>query len=66
MHFLFSVEATHLRDNRWAVRPAGACGTMGWTPYHWDVVYVSAPNTSAAIQKAAREVIRQQTARDWR
>lgn len=46
-------EATHLRDNRYAVRPAGAVGTCGWTPVPWIVVYVNARSVNEALRKAA-------------
>ena len=36
------LEATLLRDNRWAVRPQGQLGTCGWHPKPWEVVYVTA------------------------
>jgi len=46
------LEATHLRDSKWAVRPSGQLGTMGWHPFPWEVVYVTARNEEDAIRKA--------------
>lgn len=48
------LEATHLRGNRYAVRPKGALGTHGWHPEPWTVEYVNARNESEAIEKAKR------------
>lgn len=49
------LEATHLRENRWAVRPIGALGTCGWIDGKpWNVIYVNASNAEAAIRKAER------------
>jgi len=45
-------EATHLRDNRWAVRPQGQLGTCGWYPVPWQVQYVTARSAEAALRKA--------------
>lgn len=43
------LEATHLRDNRYAVRPKGALGTCGWiNGKAWQVVYVRARNAAEA------------------
>lgn len=44
--------ATHLRDNRWAVRPIGQLGTCGWYPYPWTVIYVTARTADEAVAKA--------------
>lgn len=44
------LEAIQLRSNRWAVRPAGQLGTIGWYPYPWEVRYVTAPTAEAAIK----------------
>jgi hypothetical protein len=49
------LEATHLRDNRWAVRPVGQLGTMGWFPKAWTVIYVTARTADEAIQKAKEQ-----------
>jgi len=49
-----TLEATHLRDNRWAVRPAGQLGTCGWHPKPWSVVYVTASTAAAAVAKAEK------------
>jgi hypothetical protein len=46
------LEATHLRDDRWAVRPQGQLGTCGWSPAPWSVTYVRARNAKAAVLKA--------------
>ena len=48
------MEATHLRDNRWAVRPKGQLGTCGWHPYAWTVIFVTARNAEQAIRKAIK------------
>lgn len=51
-----ALEATHLRDRRYAVRPAGACGTCGWVDgVAWTVCYVNANNPNQAIAKALWE-----------
>ena len=48
-----NLEATHLRGNRYAVRPAGALGTCGWIDGKtWQVAYVSAKNAADAVRKA--------------
>jgi hypothetical protein len=47
-----TLEATHLRGNRYAVRPAGQLGTCGYYPYAWTVHYVNAKNPQDAIRKA--------------
>lgn len=49
-----TLEATHLRDNLWAVRPKGQLGTCGWHPQPWTVVYVKAATAAEAIRKAKR------------
>lgn len=46
------LEATLLRDNRWAVRPQGQLGTCGWHPKPWEVVYVTAFSEAEAVRKA--------------
>lgn len=48
------LEAVHLRDNRWAVRPEGQLGTCGWSPQAWNVEYVNARSAQEAIQKASK------------
>lgn len=48
------LEATHLRGNRWAVRPAGQLGTCGFHPEPWTVRYVTARNAEDAVRKSAR------------
>lgn len=48
------LEATHLRDNRWAVRPEGQLGTCGWHPKPWTVIYVKARSADEAIKKAEK------------
>jgi hypothetical protein len=55
------LEATPLRDNRWAVKPAGRLGTHGWIMHYgaitpWHVVYVNARTESAAIKKATQQL----------
>jgi len=47
-------EATHLRGNSYAVRPAGQCGTCGWHPFAWTVIYVNASSPAAALIKAGK------------
>lgn len=54
---LIELEATHLRDNRYAVRPKGCLGTCGWISYKdasipWTVIYVNARNETEALRKA--------------
>jgi hypothetical protein len=50
-------EATHLQDNRYAVRPKGCLGTMGWKDGKaWDVIYINATNEQEAIRKAERYI----------
>ena len=45
-------EATQLRDNRYAIRPAGALGTCGWINGEaWTVVYITARNAAQAMLK---------------
>lgn len=45
-------EATHLRGNRYAIRPQGALGTCGWTNGEaWTVTYVTARNLVDAMLK---------------
>jgi hypothetical protein len=46
------LEATHLRNTRWAVRPPGQVGTCGWHPVPWTVVYVNAFSAKEAVKKA--------------
>ena len=48
------LEATHLRDNRWAVRPEGQLGTCGFYPKAWTVIYVKARSADEAIKKAEK------------
>ena len=50
------LEATHLRDNRWAVRPVGQLGTCGWHPHPWTVIYVNARDPWDAIKKAQKKM----------
>ena len=50
------LEATRLHGNRWAVRPTGQLGTMGWHPYAWTVIYVTAKDAHAALVKARRSL----------
>ena len=56
-HWLFTpgleLEATRLSKS-WAIRPAGAVGTMGWHPVAWEVVYVSGNSAADAISKAKK------------
>lgn len=46
-------EATDLGNRRWAVRPLGQLGTMGWSPVPWTVVYVRADSPRSALLLAA-------------
>ena len=61
MNQIKDLEATNLRDNRYAVRPAGQLGTCGWHPRPWTVVFVTASSPEQAvrraIQRAPREVL---------
>jgi hypothetical protein len=47
------LEATHLRDSLYAVRPEGQLGTCGWSPEPWVVAYIKAdsPEQAVAIQQ---------------
>lgn len=47
----YELEATKLRNNRWAVQPKGQVGTTGFYPEPWDVVYVNASSAAEAIKK---------------
>jgi len=45
-------EATQLRDNRYAIRPASALGTCGWINGEaWAVVYITARSAAHAMLK---------------
>lgn len=46
-------EATHLRGNRYAIRPVGKLGTCGWMNdgQAWSVVYINARNAAEALLK---------------
>lgn len=57
---MFDWEADHLWDNRWAVRPRGQLGTMGWYPRPWTVIYVNAKSEKEAIRKATFRIAAQQ------
>lgn len=46
------LEATHLREDIYAVRPQGALGTCGWAPEPWTVQYVRARSAEEALRKA--------------
>lgn len=46
------LEATHLREDLYAVRPQGALGTCGWAPEPWTVQYVRARSAEEALRKA--------------
>jgi hypothetical protein len=50
------LEATHLRDDLWAVRPKGQIGTCGFFPRAWTVVFQKAPSAEKAILRARRFV----------
>lgn len=49
------LEATALRDGRYAVRPIGRLGTCGFYPRAWTVYIVKARNEEEAIRKAVRK-----------
>ncbi len=42
------LEATHLRGRDYAVRPAGAVGTCGFSPVPWTVQYIKAGSPDEA------------------
>lgn len=45
-------EATHLRGNRYAIRPVGALGTCGWIKGKaWTVAYINARSPAKALLK---------------
>ena len=48
------LQATHLRDRRYAVRPEGCdVGTCGWINGHaWQAIYVTASSPEQAITRA--------------
>lgn len=46
------LEATHLRDNKYVVRPKGQLGTMGNHPRPWTAVWIRARNAREAVIKA--------------
>ena len=46
------LEATHLRGNRYAVKPKDQLGTCGFYPNPWMVYYVNAKSPEQAIAKA--------------
>jgi len=49
------LEATHLRDRLYAVRPDGALGTDGWIKGKaWTVKYITALSAKDAVKKAKR------------
>ena len=52
------LEAVKLsEDDWWGVRPKDACGTLGWVPYAWTLVFVKANTKAEAIRKASLEVL---------
>ena len=48
------LEATHLRGNKWAVRPLNQLGTCGFYPVPWTVIYVTARSEAEAIRNAMK------------
>lgn len=50
------LEATHLREDLYAVRPQGALGSCGRTAEPWVVQYVRARSPEEAIKKAKESV----------
>lgn len=59
----YEMEATELRNNRWAVRPKGALGTHGFSPYPYEVIYVTASSAEEAVRLAAPKARKQQGVR---
>ena len=53
------LEATHLRDNHYAVRPLGQLGTCGFSPVAWTVQYITARSPEAAVRKAKPIIIKE-------
>lgn len=51
-------DATPLRDGLWAVRPLDKCGTCGFHPVPWAVIYVKARNADDAISRAEAKAFR--------
>lgn len=50
---IIELEALHLRDDLWAVRPKGALGTCGWLEgTAWTVQYIRAKSEKEALRKA--------------
>lgn len=49
------LEATHMRDNLYAVRPKGQLGTCGFHPIAWVVEYVRARSATHAIDIVSRD-----------
>ena len=52
-------EAVELKPGLYAVRPQHQLGTMGWSPYPWTVVYVTARSTNEALLKSRRAIVQQ-------
>lgn len=50
------LEATQLRNGKWAVRPKGQLGTCGFYPVAWHVVFVKAATPKQAITKAGNRI----------
>lgn len=48
---VLEIEATHLRGNRYALRPKGQLGTCGFSPRAWTVQYVTARSPEEAVRK---------------
>jgi hypothetical protein len=48
------LEATHLRGNRWAVKPVDQLGTCGSFPKLWTVQYINARTAAEAVAKARK------------
>lgn len=48
------LDAIQLSPGKWAVRPEGQLGTMGWHPAPWTVRIVRAGSASEAIRKVER------------
>lgn len=50
------LEATHLRQNLWCVRPVGQLGTCGFHPVPWTAQFIWAKSAEAAL-RAAKPVL---------
>ena len=46
------LEATHLRDQQWCVKPVGQLGTCGFSPVPWTAQFIRAKSAKEALRKA--------------